>query len=416
MIGNRRSDILNLIINHYIQTGEPMGSKTLCRLLPYAVSSATIRNEMAALGELGFLQQRHTSGGRIPTNASYRYYVDNLLVPKPLTPFEKQKITKEVLSGDSKYPPMAIFYLMSGNDISSDYARMYHKIDGKLVCHNKVHNLFGYNMTRAASEAFAKLVPDRRNLLFSRSSYIGMHRYGGIWTGDNKSWWSHILLCLKMLPGLNMCGFLYVGCDLGGFGENTTRDLLLRFLALGVFTPLMRNHSATRTREQEFYQFEDPQDFAAVIGVRYRLLPYLYSEYMKAALGDDLYFKPLAFTYPDDAVARQIEDQLMLGNEIMIAPVYTQNAAGRPVYLPEEMIFVKFLADGTILQEKWEKGWHFAEVALNEVPLFIRKDHKIPVVDVAEYVDAIDMTTLQYIGYTDADYELYTDDGITPIA
>lgn len=329
---------------------------------------------------------------------------------------EKQKITKELLSGDSKYPPVAIFYLMSGNDISSDYARMYHKIDGKLVCHNKVHNLFGYNMTRAASEAFAKLVPDRRILLFSRSSYIGMHRYGGIWTGDNKSWWSHILLCLKMLPGLNMCGFLYVGCDLGGFGENTTRDLLLRFLALGVFTPLMRNHSATRTREQEFYQFEDPQDFAAVIGVRYRLLPYLYSEYMKAALGDDLYFKPLAFTYSDDAVARQIEDQLMLGNEIMIAPVYTQNAAGRPVYLPEEMIFVKFLADGTILRETWEKGWHFAEVALNEVPLFIRKDHKIPVVDVAEYVDAIDMTTLQYIGYTDADYALYTDDGITPIA
>lgn len=130
---------------------------------------------------------------------------------------EKQKITKELLSGDSKYPPVAIFYLMSGNDISSDYARMYHKIDGKLVCHNKVHNLFGYNMTRAASEAFAKLVPDRRILLFSRSSYIGMHRYGGIWTGDNKSWWSHILLCLKMLPGLNMCGFLYVGCDLGGF-------------------------------------------------------------------------------------------------------------------------------------------------------------------------------------------------------
>ena len=50
MIGNRRSDILNLIINHYIQTGEPMGSKTLCQLLPYSVSSATIRNEMAALG------------------------------------------------------------------------------------------------------------------------------------------------------------------------------------------------------------------------------------------------------------------------------------------------------------------------------------------------------------------------------
>ena len=103
MIGNRRSDILNLIINHYIQTGEPMGSKTLCQLLPYAVSSATIRNEMAALGELGFLQQRHTSGGRIPTKASYRYYVDNLIVPKPLTPFEKQKIN-QVLSVNASDP------------------------------------------------------------------------------------------------------------------------------------------------------------------------------------------------------------------------------------------------------------------------------------------------------------------------
>ena len=267
-------------------------------------------------------------------------------------------------------------------------------------------------MTRAASEAFAKLVPDRRILLFSRSSYIGMHRYGGIWTGDNKSWWSHILLCLKMLPGLNMCGFLYVGCDLGGFGENTTRDLLLRFLALGVFTPLMRNHSATRTREQEFYQFEDPQDFAAVIGVRYRLLPYLYSEYMKAALGDDLYFKPLAFTYPDDAVARQIEDQLMLGNEIMIAPIYTQNAEGRYVYLPEEMLFVKFLPNGEISTEILEKGHHYVEIALNEVPLFIREGKCIPVAKTAQNVESLDTANLELLGFDGAEYELYEDDGV----
>ena len=68
---------------------------------------------------------------------------------------------------------------------------------------------------------------------------IGMHRYGGIWTGDNKSWWSHILLNLKMMPSLNMCGFLYTGADLGGFGADTAREFLLRHLALGVFIPLM---------------------------------------------------------------------------------------------------------------------------------------------------------------------------------
>ena len=251
--------------------------------------------------------------------------------------------------------------------------------------------------------------------MFSRSSYVGMHRYGGIWMGDNKSWWSHILLNLKMLPSLNMCGFLYTGADLGGFGADTTRDLVLRWLALGVFTPLMRNHSALGTREQEAYQFENIEDFRHVIGVRYRLVPYLYSEYMKAALNDDMMFRPLAFDYTDDAFATQVEDQLLLGNEIMIAPVYTQNAKGRYVYLPEEMMFVKFLPDGTISQEILEKGHHYVEVALNEVPLFIRKGKAIPVADVAQTVKDIDPSTIRMIGYEGAEYDRYDDDGVSAL-
>ena len=293
-----------------------------------------------------------------------------------------------------------------------DYRRFYHNFNGQRVRHDKVHNLYGYNMTRAAGEAFDRIDPDRRFLMFSRSSYIGMHRYGGIWTGDNKSWWSHILLNLKMMPSLNMCGFLYTGADLGGFGADTTRELLLRFLALGVFTPLMRNHSALGTREQECYQFEDMEDFRHVIGVRYRLLPYLYSEYMKAALNDDMYFKPLAFVYPDDQMAARIEDQLMLGNEIMIAPVCEQNGKGRYVYLPEEMKFVKFLPDGTISEEILAAGIHYVDIALNEVPLFIRSGKCIPVADAAECVDEIDMSSLRMIGYEGTEYVLYDDDGV----
>ena len=154
-----------------------------------------------------------------------------------------------------------------------DYKRFYHNVNGQKIRHDKVHNLFGYNMTRAAGEAFERIDPDKRFLMFSRSSYVGMHRYGGIWTGDNKSWWSHLLLNLKMMPSLNMCGFLYTGADLGGFGADTTRDLLLRWLALGVFTPLMRNHAAVGTREQEPYQFERVEDFRGIVETRYRLIP-----------------------------------------------------------------------------------------------------------------------------------------------
>ena len=293
-----------------------------------------------------------------------------------------------------------------------DYKSFYHNVDGKKINHADVHNLFGYNMTRAAGEAFERIKPDERVLMFSRSSYVGMHRYGGIWMGDNLSWWSHILMNLKMLPSLNMVGILYTGADLGGFGSDTSRDLLLRWLALGVFTPLMRNHSAMGTREQEFYQFEDSSDFENVISVRYRLIPYLYSEFMKAVLNDDMMFKPLAFVYPDDKIAVQVEDQMMLGNEVMIAPVYTQNADGRFVYLPEDMVFVKFMGDGNIHQEKMDAGVHYISVALNEVPLFIRENKCIPIVPKAECTGDIDEDKISLIGYEGAEYELYRDDGI----
>lgn len=294
-----------------------------------------------------------------------------------------------------------------------DYQRFYHNVDGKMIRHDRVHNLFGFNMTRAASEAFERIVPGKRILMFSRSSYIGMHRYGGVWTGDNKSWWSHILLNLKQMPSLNMCGFLYTGADLCGFGSDATRDLALRWLALGVFTPLMRNHAAIGTREQEFYRFEKTEDFRHVIGVRYRLLPYLYSEYMKAALNNDMYFKPLSFVYPEDKLCREIEDQLMIGNEIMIAPVYVQNTTGRHVYLPEEMKFVKFLLDGEIYEEILPAGHHYVFVALNEVPLFIRKGRCIPVADFAETVGDIDENTIRMVGYENASYDRYDDDGVS---
>lgn len=296
-----------------------------------------------------------------------------------------------------------------------DYKRFYHNINGKMVRHDKVHNLYGMNMTRAAFEGLEKLEPNKRFLLFSRSSFIGAHRYGGVWTGDNCSWWSHLLLNIKMMPSLNMCGFLYTGADIGGFGSNTTRDLLLRWLAFGVFTPLMRNHSAIGTRNQECYSFEHVEDFRHVVGVRYRLLPYIYSEFMKAAISDDMYCKPLAFEYPDDNMCRQVEDQLMIGNEIMITPVYTQNTYGRYVYLPEEMKFIKFMPNGTISETVLDKGHHYIEVQLNEVPLFIRRNKCIPIVNAAECVNDIDISSMKMIGYTDADYDLYDDDGISII-
>ncbi len=302
---------------------------------------------------------------------------------------------------------------MSNN--MEDYARFYHNKDGEKYNHLSVHNIYGYNMTRAAGEAFERLSPDKRVLMFSRSSYIGMHRYGGVWTGDNKSWWGHLLLNIQQLPALNMCGFLYSGADTGGFGSNCTRDLMLRWLEVSIFTPLFRNHSAMGTRRQELYEFGDVKDFKELIKLRYALIPYIYSEFMKAANENLMLFRPLSFDYKDLRV-NEVEDELLVGESIMIAPVYRQNATGRYVYLPEAMKLIRFRGPKNYDEEILEKGDHYVKAQLNEVLVFIRRGHELPLAEPAMNVSKIDYSTIKYLGYEAKErYKLYDDDGITRI-
>ena len=298
-----------------------------------------------------------------------------------------------------------------------DYKRFYHEYKGQKIRHDKVHNIFGYNMTRAAGEAFERISPDKRILMFSRSSYIGAHRYGGIWHGDNHSWWSHLLLNIQQMPAVNMCGFLYTGADIGGFGSDTTEDLVLRWTAFGIFTPLFRNHCALGMRHQELYRFENVDTFRNIINLRYALIPYLYSEFMKAALGNKMLFKPLCFEYDDERSA-QVEDQLLVGESIMIAPVYTQNATGRYVYLPENMKLIRFRAFDDYDEEALGAGDHYVKADLNEILVFVRKGHVLPLAEPSKGMECnLNNAEMKYICYDSdaASYELYTDDGVSRI-
>lgn len=297
---------------------------------------------------------------------------------------------------------------------TDDFKKFYHNVDGKMMRHDKVHNLFGYNMTRAAGEAFERLSPEKRILMFSRSSYIGMHRYGGIWTGDNKSWWNHLLLNLRMMPSLNMVGILYTGADIGGFGADATEDLVMRWTQLAMFSPLMRNHSAMGTREQEVYRFDHVEEFRKIINIRYGLLAYIYSEYMKSALNSEMYFKPLSFVYTDDEFASQVEDQLLVGDSLMIAPVYNQNAKGRYVYLPEEMVMLRFRGVDDYDTEILPAGHHYVEAGLFEMLVFVRPDKILVLTDGGEYADGVDCDHVKALAFvkTKAEYVWYEDDGM----
>lgn len=325
---------------------------------------------------------------------------------------EKDNIEQE------EFFPRVVGGAMGLMNSPADYASFYHEADGRKVRHDQVHNLYGGSMTRAAGEAFADLRPGQRTLLYSRSSFIGSHRYGGIWLGDNNSSWAQLLANIQMMPSVQMCGFLYSGADLCGFSCDTTPDLALRWLEFGLLTPLMRNHSAVGTRMQEYYRF--PEVLPAVrnmIRLRYALLPYLYSEFMKAALENTSYFRPLAFDYPDDPDAREVEDQLLLGEGLMAAPVYVQNAHGRHVYLPEPMKLLRLRAVDDYDEEILPAGHHYIRCALDEMLLFIRPGHIIPVAQPANNTAELDDASLTLWSFLpngeSAEYRMYQDDGVT---
>ena len=325
---------------------------------------------------------------------------------------EKDNIEQE------EFFPRVIGGAMGLMNSPADYASFYHEVDGQKVRHDQVHNLYGGSMTRAAGEAFADLRPGQRTLLYSRSSFIGSHRYGGIWLGDNNSSWAQLLANIQMMPSVQMCGFLYSGADLCGFSSDTTPDLALRWLEFGLLTPLMRNHSAVGTRMQEYYRF--PEVLPAVrnmIRLRYALLPYLYSEFMKAALENTSYFRPLAFDYPDDPDAREVEDQLLLGEGLMAAPVYVQNVHGRHVYLPEPMKLLRLRAVDDYDEEILPAGHHYIRCALDEVLLFLRPGHIVPVAQPANSTSELDDASLTLWSFLpdgeSAEYRMYRDDGVT---
>ena len=180
---------------------------------------------------------------------------------------------------------------------------------------------------------------------------------------------------------------------------------------MSVFTPLMRNHSAIGTRKQECYRFRGTEDFQSIISLRYRLLPYLYSEYMKAALRQDMLIRPLAFDYPDDEKARRIEDQLMVGEGIMIAPILEKGVNGRIVYLPEPMTEVRY-SGGSFTCMDVGAGERTAMAPLNTVVFYIRRGKLVPVGKAVSNTAEMDLLDVELLG-SGTSYEQYVDDGST---
>src|SRR5574341_1349013 len=95
-LNERERRILEILIAHYIQTADPVGSRVIANRYNLGISPATVRNTLQDLEDLGLIQQPHTSAGRMPTDAGYRLYVDQMIHPELLSQREKEQIKKEI--------------------------------------------------------------------------------------------------------------------------------------------------------------------------------------------------------------------------------------------------------------------------------------------------------------------------------
>lgn len=297
------------------------------------------------------------------------------------------------------------------------YPEFYHSPEpgAPPVNHEKVHNIYGFNMALAASDGLDRAVPGRRHFLLSRASYAGMHRFSAVWTGDNASWWEHLAEHMRMMISLNMAGFFYCGADVGGFGCDASAELIVRWTQLGAVTPLFRNHSAMGTRRQEPWAFDDHTAalVRGAIKLRYALMPYIYSEFMRCAAGLSPFISPLFLSYADP-VSAETGDQFMVGRSLMAAPVHAPNAAGRFVHLPGRswLYWAASSADDREMAVL-PPGAHYVNAGLDELPLFIAENSMIALdASGGKIGESRDLTVVGFVP-SRASFTYYDDDGET---
>ncbi len=200
----------------------------------------------------------------------------------------------------------------------------------------ETHNLYGLLMARAASEGLERLRPGRRPWVLTRSAYLGVQRWAATWMGDNSSRWEDLESSLPQLASMGLCGSPQVGVDIGGFFGDCEGELFARWIELGAFYPFMRGHAHHGSRPQEPWAFGPGIERIAreSIGLRYRLLPYLYTLAHRAQRTGEPLLRPLFFDFPEAARLHRIQDQLMVGPQLMIAPICRPGLGRRQVELP----------------------------------------------------------------------------------
>ncbi|XP_029294146.1 LOW QUALITY PROTEIN: lysosomal alpha-glucosidase [Cottoperca gobio] len=205
----------------------------------------------------------------------------------------------------------------------------------KLSTHYNLHNMYGLTEAYATHSALMK-VRGKRPFVLSRSSFPGIGRFSGVWTGDVRSDWEQLRYSIPAVLQFSLFGVPLVGADICGFGGNTTEELCVRWMQLGAFYPFMRNHNDKPNAPQEPYVFGQKAQatMRSALNLRYSLLPFLYTLFHHVHTSAETVARPLFMEFPSDPNCQTIDRQFLWGSSLLISPVLEQGAVELSAYLP----------------------------------------------------------------------------------
>jgi alpha-D-xyloside xylohydrolase len=279
---------------------------------------------------------------------------------------------------------------------------------------------------------------DKRVCILTRSAFAGQQRYGAnSWSGDIVAGWETLQKQIPAALNFSSCAIPYWNADIGGFflwnygGEkalenNAYRELYVRWIQFGAFTPMMRSHGTDAPKEIFRFGKRGDRDFDAIekyINLRYSLLPYLYSTAWNVTNNAGSIMRPLFFDFANDKAVLDINDEYLFGKSILVAPVvnpmyvssqdgkgtedYSQTKS-RNVYLPEGSQWFDFWTG-----EKLDGGQSLEKAApIDILPLYIKAGSVIPFGPKVQYATEKKWNNLEIRIYPGAngDFVLYEDE------
>jgi alpha-D-xyloside xylohydrolase len=256
-----------------------------------------------------------------------------------------------------------------------------------------MHNLYPLLYQDAVWQATQAAAPGQA-VIWARAGWAGSQRYPVHWSGDGVARFEDLACVLRAALSIGMSGFPFFSHDVGGFSGNPDPELWVRWMQLGAFSSHVRAHGSP-PREPWAYGRQAEELSRRVLELRYRLLPYLWTESVEAVRSGLPLVRPLLLHDPDDRVCWDVDDQYLLGRSLLVAPVLEAGRTSRRVYLPAGDWFDHRTGERL-------RGGRFvtAPAPLEVVPLYVRAGSVLPMGPVQQHVDELpcDPLTLHLYG------------------